>query len=313
MLQVLEERNIPELEVLPVASERSKGNNITYAGKRYEVITPSQLEGEEVAYALLSAGSAFALEAAPALAARGIICIDNSSAFRMDEDVPLVVPAVNPQALELIPRGIIANPNCSTIQLVVVLQALSVAFGLERVVVTTFQAVSGSGYAALQQLAGEGEGREVRKVYPHPIYNNVLPHIDVFEGDGYTKEEHKIMNETRKILSLHQLLITATAVRVPIEHSHSISLNVQLSHDADLEDIRGAIKEQPLLVLEDNPEENLYPQPLSATDKDEVFVGRIRRDTSAPNSFNLWVVADNLRRGAASNSVDILQKLISTK
>jgi len=310
MLTVLEERNIPITELLPVASESSVGRTIRFKDKEFRVIGMEKAVSLKPDFALFSAGGSTSLEWAPKFAEVGTIVIDNSSAWRMDENVPLVVPEVN---LNEVSRDskIIANPNCSTIQLVVALKPLHDAFTLKRVVVSTYQSVSGTGKAAVLQLEEEENGKTASApAYHYPIHRNCIPHCDVFLENGYTKEEMKLVHESRKILGIPDLKVTATAVRVPVDGGHSESVNVSFEKPATVEDIRWALSKAEGIVLQDDPESNLYPMPLLAHKKDEVFVGRIRKDESAENTFNLWIVADNLRKGAATNAVQILEKLI---
>ena len=311
MLRVLEEHQFPVSNLIPAASERSAGKHVTFRGAQHVVRTMQETLDARPDVALFSAGGEVSREWAPKFAAAGITVIDNSSAFRMDPEIPLIVPEVNAHALRPEHR-IIANPNCSTIQMVVVLQPLHAQFSLRRVVVSTYQSVSGTGYKALDQLEAETWNRlhpeaprEVRRVYPHPIDLNVLPHIDVFLEDGYTKEEQKMMQETRKIMGLPELAITATTVRIPVIGGHSESVNAEFHHPLALHAVREILQAAPGVVLRDEPAQNSYPTPLEAQGKDEVFVGRLRLDASQSNALNLWIVADNLRKGAATNAVQI--------
>ena len=311
LIQVLEERNIAVTEFIPVASANSAGKQILFQGKPYTVLTPEQALKLKPQIALFSAGGGTSLEWAPKFAAIGCYVIDNSSAWRMEEGIPLVVPEINADRIQP-DTGIIANPNCSTIQMVMVLQPLLQRYGLKRVVVSTYQSVTGTGQKAVEQLFAERAGREdFEAVYPHPIDLNVLPHIDVFTPNGYTKEEMKMINETRKILSQPELKITATTVRIPTMGGHSESVNVELGSAFDLEDVRQLLALTPGVIVQDDPSQLLYPMPLTAHDKDEVFVGRIRRDESLQNGLNFWVVADNLRKGAATNAVQIAQSILA--
>ncbi len=311
LIQVLEEREFPISEFIPVASARSAGKTIRYKDRDYTVITPEQALEKKPQIALFSAGGNTSLEWAPQFAERGCYVIDNSSAWRMQAHIPLVVPEINAHSLSPEAR-IIANPNCSTIQMVLVLQPMQQAYGLKRVVVSTYQSVTGTGQQAVEQLFEERTGKPATKpVYPHAIDLNVLPHIDVFTPNGYTKEEMKMILETRKIMGLSDLKITATTVRIPTMGGHSESLNVELETAFDLEDVRQLLSQAPGVILQDEPAENLYPMPLTAHEKDEVFVGRIRRDESVQHGLNMWVVADNLRKGAATNAVQIAQTLIA--
>jgi aspartate-semialdehyde dehydrogenase len=309
MLQVLAERQFPVSELIPVASANSVGKEISFLGKSYTVQSLSNAVLAKPDIALFSAGGSISKEWAPKFAENGTYVIDNSSAWRMDPLVPLIVPEVNPEHLE--PHHfIIANPNCSTIQMVMALKPLHDLYQLNRVVVSTYQSVTGTGQAAVTQLLDEREGRETSPVYPHKIDFNVLPHIDVFLESGYTKEEEKMMLETKKILGLPQLKITATTVRVPTLGGHSESINVSFHKEPNLMAVRQALSNFPGVVVQDIPEENIYPMPISAHDKDAVFVGRLRLDLSIENGLNMWVVADNLRKGAATNAVQIAEKLI---
>lgn len=302
MLGALEKGNFPVSRLVPLASAQSKGRTLAFEGRQYEVQEVSQAAFEGADLALFAAGGAVSLKWAPVAAAMGALVVDNSSAFRMEKDVPLVVPEVNPEDLR--PSGIIANPNCSTIQSVVALAPLR-PFDLRRVVYSSYQAVSGSGLRGLHDLENN-----TQNFYPHPIAGNLLPHIDSFTEDGYTKEEHKMINETRKILHLPQLAVTATTVRVPVPYGHGVSINVELERGFDMAEIRGALAAQPGLIVQDDPGKNLYPMPLYAAGRDEVFVGRIRRDFSVKNGLNLWVVADNVRKGAAVNAVQIARRVL---
>ena len=309
MLTVLEERSVPVTELYPVASEASVGRTIRFKGNEVRVISMEQAISLKPDFALFSAGGSTSLEWAPKFAEVGTIVIDNSSAWRMEPNIPLVVPEVNLSTTESGSK-IIANPNCSTIQLVVALAPLHKAFGLKRVVVSTYQSVSGTGKAAMLQLEEEENGGTASKpAYHYPIHRNCIPHCDIFLDNGYTKEEMKLVNESRKILGIPDLKLTATAVRVPVDGGHSESVNVSFEKPATVEDIRSILSKAEGIVLQDNPESNLYPMPLLAHKKDEVFVGRIRKDESEENAFNMWIVADNLRKGAATNAVQILEKL----
>lgn len=309
MLQVLEERGISVDEFYPVASARSKGNLITFGGKQYPAITLEEAMDKEIDVALFSAGGSVSKEWAPKLAAKGTYVIDNSSAFRMEDGIPLVVPQINMDAANE-DTYIIANPNCSTIQMVMALAPLHKAFGIKRVVISTYQSVTGTGKAAVEQMEEERENGEASEmVYPHKIDKNCIPHCDVFLDNGYTKEEMKLVNETQKILGDDSIALTATAVRVPVVGGHSESINVEFDKEADEQKIIELLQSVEGLVVQDDVANNVYPTPLNAMDKDEVFVGRIRRDYSQNNTFNFWIVADNLRKGAATNAVEILQHL----
>lgn len=308
-LKVLEERNLPIEEIYFFSSARSAGSTITFNGKDYvvEELTETSFD-RGIDIALFSAGGSTSEKFSPIAASKGCIVIDNSSAWRMDPTVPLVVPEVNPQDIAW-NKGIIANPNCSTIQAVVALKPLHDKYKIKRIVYTTFQAVSGAGMKGYTDLE-EGLKGEAPKKFPHPIANNVLPHIDVFLDNGYTKEEEKMINETRKILGDQSLRITATTVRVPVFNGHSESINVEFEKPYDLEELKEVLRNAPGVIVQDDPKNNVYPLPIYASGKDETFVGRIRRDESVESGVNLWVVADNIRKGAATNAVQIAQELI---
>ncbi len=314
MLAILEERKFPCKEVLCLASERSEGKRVHFRGKQLtvKVLREDSFEGVDVA--LFSAGASRSLEFAPAAVRSGAVVVDNSSAFRMDPDTPLVVPEVNPHAISQ-HKGIIANPNCSTIQMVVVLKPLHDVACIKRIVVSTYQAVSGTGKKAMNELAKQTTDllnfqQIEREVYPHQIAFNCLPHIDSFLENGYTKEEMKMVNETRKILEDDGIAITATTVRVPVFHSHSESVNIETERPLTAEEARRILSEAPGVVVVDNPEGNSYPLAIDAAGKDEVFVGRVRGDFSVPHGLNMWIVADNLRKGAALNAIQIAEMLL---
>ena len=308
MLRVLEERNFPVTELLPVASERSWGKKVTFQGKEWTVMSAADAIARKPALAIFSAGGAASGELAPQFAAVGCRVVDNSSYWRMDPSVPLVVPEINPDAIG--PENyIIANPNCSTIQMVLPLAPLHKAFGIKRIVVSTYQSVTGAGQRGIEQLEAERAGGTGSK-FPHQIDLNILPHIDSFLPDGYTKEEMKMVNETRKILGDSSIAVSATTVRVPVKGGHSESVNIEFRKPFDLDEARRLMADMPGVVLQDKPEENLYPMPITAWEKDEVFVGRIRRDPSVENGLNLWCVSDNLRKGAATNAVQIAEVLL---
>ena len=308
-LKVLKERNFPVEKLYLYASANSAGKKIEFNGTEYTVM---ELKDENIAndidIALFSAGGGVSLEYAPKFKAKDAVVIDNSSAWRMDKNIPLVVPEANPEALKNHP-GIIANPNCSTIQVMPVLKVLQEKYGLKRVIYSTYQAVAGSGQKGLNDLEANLKG-EPSKGYPHQIAFNVLPHIDVFLDNGYTKEEEKMINETRKILNLPNLKVTATCVRVPIRFGHAVSVNVELEKPFELEDVINAFEEKEGIVVQNDGKNNVYPMPINAQDTDEVYVGRIRKDFSADNALNLWVVADNIRKGAATNTIQIAETLI---
>ena len=308
-LKVLEEKKLPISEYVFFASSNSAGKEIIFQNKKYIVRELNEHSFDEgFDFAIFSAGSDTAKKYAPIASSHGCIVIDNSSAFRMDKNVPLVVPEVNPEEIKN-NKGIIANPNCSTIQAVVPLKALDNKYGIKRIVYSTYQAVSGAGRCGLDDLENGAKGIAPKK-FAHPIYNNCLPHIDVFLDNGYTKEEEKMINETRKILKKPDLKVTATCVRVPVANSHSESINVELENNFELSDVVDTLKEYPGIVLLDDTQNNVYPIATIANNHDEVYVGRIRRDESVENGLNLWVVADNIRKGAASNAVQIVEKLI---
>ena len=308
MLQVLEERNFPVTELLPVASERSWGKKVQFKGREWTVISADEAISRRPALAIFSAGGAVSAELAPRFAAVGAYVVDNSSQWRMDPAVPLVVPEINADALTKDAR-IIANPNCSTIQMVLPLAPLHRKYGIKRIVVSTYQSVTGAGQKGKDQLLAERDGGSGTK-FPHRIDLNVIPHIDSFLPDGYTKEEAKMMNETRKILADPSIAVSATTVRVPVMGGHSESVNIEFQRPYDLADVRSILSSTPGVTVLDDPAANLYPMPLDAWEKDDVFVGRIRRDSSIENGLNLWCVSDNIRKGAATNAVQIAQALI---
>ena len=308
-IQVLEEFNLPISEYVFFCSSRSAGQKIKFMGKEYitrELKEDSFDEGFD--FAIFSAGGDTSKKFSPIAASKGCVVVDNSSAFRMDPNVPLVVPEVNIEdAYEN--KGIIANPNCSTIQAVVPLKPLDDKYKIKRIVYSTYQAVSGAGKSGVDDFNNTSKGLEPKK-FPHPIYNNCLPHIDVFLDNGYTKEEMKMINETRKILHRPDLKITATTVRVPVLNSHSESINIEFENDFDLNEVRSILKNYPGIIVEDEPNSNIYPLATKASEHNEVFVGRIRRDESVDFGLNIWVVADNIRKGAATNAIQIVEKLI---
>ena len=315
MLRVLEERGFPVTSLVPLASARSVGRQIDYLGKPCEVreLTPDSFE--DVQIALFSAGGSRSREFAPAAVEAGAVVIDNSSAYRMDDAVPLVVPEVNEGAIEE-HSGIIANPNCVAAPLVVALKPLAEAAGLERVVLASYQSVSGTGVAAIDELTAQSSGNLAGdepppEVYPQPIAFNALPHIDVFNDDGYTGEETKVMNETRKILGLPDLPVSATCVRVPVFRSHSMAVQIETRDKIEAEDARRALMASPGVVLADDPDNGLYPTPRQAEGRDEVFVGRIRNDSSHPRGLAMWISSDNLRKGAATNAVQIAESVVT--
>ena len=309
-LEVLEEKQLPIENYYMFASARSAGKVINFMGKDYvvEELTPTCFDGKDIDIALFSAGGSVSKTYAPIAAEKGIVVIDNSSAWRMEPDVPLVVPEVNPEEI-LNHKGIIANPNCSTIQAVVALKPLYDKYGIKRIVYSTYQAVSGAGVAGYNDLENGIKG-EAPKKFPHPIFSNCIPHIDSFLDNGYTKEEMKMIEETKKILKDNSLRITATTVRVPVFNGHSESINVELKKEFDLDELKNLLANAPGVEVIDDPTNNQYPMPINSNGKDQVFVGRIRRDESVDNGVNLWVVADNIRKGAATNTVQIAEKLI---
>jgi len=309
MLEVLAERKLPITELLLVASERSVGKEMVFEGKTHTVIGLETAVEARPDIALFSAGGSTSLEWAPKFAAVGTTVIDNSSAWRMEQDKKLIVPEIN--ADQLTPEDkIIANPNCSTIQMVMALAPLHKAFGIKRIVISTYQSITGTGVKAVEQLNNEMEGTSGTMAYPHPIHKNALPHCDVFMENDYTKEEMKLVYETHKILGDSSIGITATAIRIPVVGGHSESVNLEFEKPYTLDEIRRLLEQTPGVVVLDNPEKNAYPMPIHAEGKDEVFVGRIRRDESVENAVNLWIVADNLRKGAATNTIQIAEYLI---
>jgi len=309
MLQVLAERDFPISELLLVASERSVGKTLTYKGEEHTVIGLADAVAAQPDIAIFSAGGDTSLEWAPKFAEVGTTVIDNSSAWRMDPTKKLVVPEINASELTAEDK-IIANPNCSTIQLVMVLDPLHKKYGMKRVVVSTYQSVSGTGLKAVQQMENEAAGIEGDMAYPYPINRNALPHCDVFLENGYTKEEMKLAREPQKILDDRTFSVTATAVRIPTAGGHSESVNIEFLNDFELAEVRQLLSETPGVVVQDNTDTNTYPMPMFAHGKDDVFVGRIRRDETQPNTLNMWIVADNLRKGAATNAVQIAEYLV---
>jgi aspartate-semialdehyde dehydrogenase len=310
MMQVLEERKFPVGRLLPLASARSAGSRVDFAGKSWavEVLSEESLRKAAAPIALFSAGASVSRQFAPVAASFGTLVIDNSSAFRMDPDTPLVVPEVNAEAI-FANRGIIANPNCSTIQMVVVLHPLHQKYHIRRVVVSTYQSVTGAGKAGYDQLQRElAGGTGGVKKFPHPIAMNCLPHIDTFDPEGYTKEERKMMAETQKIMGDAGIRVTATCVRVPVVGGHSEAVNIEFDSPFELEEVRKILSATPGVIVMDEPGDNRYPMPITSHERDEVFVGRIRRDSSVANGLNLWIVADNLRKGAATNAVQIAEE-----
>lgn len=311
MLQVLEERKFPVSELIPVASASSVGREVQFNGKAWKVVSMEDAIAAAPDLALFSAGGSVSKEFAPLFAEKGTFVVDNSSAWRMEPGIPLVVPEVNSDALSN-EKHIIANPNCSTIQMVVALKPLHDRYKIRRIVVSTYQSITGTGQKAVAQMTAEREGAsEVPMVYPYRIDQNILPHIDVFMDNGYTKEEMKMVKETKKIMGDEGIAVTATTVRVPTTGGHSESINVEFENEFDLEEVKSLLAKAPGLVLQDDVSANIYPMPIWSHDKDEVFVGRLRRDESQPKTLNMWVVADNLRKGAATNAVQIAEALLN--
>ena len=309
MLKTLEERNFPVTELIPVASERSVGKKITYKGKEYTVVGLQTAVDMQPDIALFSAGGDTSLAWAPKFAEVGTTVIDNSSAWRMDASKKLIVPEINANTLTAADK-IIANPNCSTIQMVVALAPLHKKYKIKRLVISTYQSITGTGVKAVQQLENEYKGEKGEMAYPYPIHKNAIPHCDVFEENGYTKEEMKLVRETHKILDDRTIGITATAVRIPVVGGHSECINIEFEREFDVAKIRKLLNESSGVTVQDNLDTNTYPMPIYAHGKDDVFVGRIRRDLSQPNTLNMWIVADNLRKGAATNTIQIAEYLI---
>lgn len=309
MLKVLEERNFPLTELIPVASEKSVGKEITFKGKKYAIVSMDTAISMRPDIAIFSAGGSTSLESAPRFAEVGTTVIDNSSAWRMDPSKKLVVPEVNAHELSIDDK-IIANPNCSTIQMVVVLKPLHDKYKIKRVVVSTYQSVTGTGVKAVEQMMNERKGVDGPMAYPYQIDLNVIPQIDVFTDNGYTKEEMKMINETRKIMSDDSIRLTATTVRIPVMGGHSESVNIEFENEFDLAEAREILEKTKGVIVVDDIANLKYPMPKDAHEKDEVFVGRIRRDESMPNTLNMWIVADNLRKGAATNAVQIAEYLV---
>ncbi|WP_423900627.1 aspartate-semialdehyde dehydrogenase, partial [Capnocytophaga leadbetteri] len=312
MLEVLKEHNFPVTELIPVASEKSIGKKINFKGKEYSVIGLEQAVSLKPDVALFSAGASVSKEWAPRFAQVGTTVVDNSSAWRMDETKKLVIPEINADVLTKDDK-IIANPNCSTIQMLVALAPLQAKYGIKRIVVSTYQSITGTGVKAVRQLENEYKGEKGEMAYHYPIHRNAIPHCDVFEENGYTKEEMKLVRETKKILRDDTIAVTATAVRIPVVGGHSESINVELKTDFSIDEVRALLAKSAGIKVQDNTDTNTYPMPIYAHGKDEVFVGRIRRDESQANTLNLWVVADNLRKGAATNTIQIAEYLIAHK
>jgi len=309
MLNVIEERNFPYDELLLVASARSVGKKISFRDKEYTVIGMQEAVDQKPDIAIFSAGGGTSLEWAPKFEAAGTTVIDNSSAWRMSPDHKLIVPEINGHELKSTHK-IIANPNCSTIQMVIALAGLHKHYTLKRIVVSTYQSVTGTGKDAVDQLMNERKGVEGPMAYPYPIDLNVLPHIDVFLENGYTKEEMKMVNETKKIFSDPDILVTATTVRIPVMGGHSESVNVEFHNEFEMEEVLKILTETPGVIVQDDPANNIYPMPINAHGRDEVFVGRLRIDETQPRTLNMWIVADNLRKGAATNAVQIAEYLV---
>ncbi|MBR98648.1 MAG: aspartate-semialdehyde dehydrogenase [Flavobacteriaceae bacterium] len=312
MLNVLEEKKLPFSEIIPVASEKSVGKKINYANKKYFVVSIDNAFDKKPNYVLFSAGSNISLKWAPKFAEIGSTVIDNSSAWRMDNSKKLIIPEINGHVLNKEDR-IISNPNCSTIQMLMVINPIHRKYGIKRIIISTYQSVTGTGQKAINQLKIESVGENAKMIYPHPIYQNALPHCDSFEKDGYTKEELKLERETCKILNTREIAISATAVRIPVIGGHSESINLELKNPFEIKDIKEILNNTPGVIVQDDPKNNIYPMPITAKGKDDVFVGRIRRDFSCENSLNLWIVADNLRKGAATNTIQILEYLLNKK
>jgi aspartate-semialdehyde dehydrogenase len=308
MLKILEERNFPISELIPVASERSVGKEISFKNNNYKVVSLQDAVNAKPDIALFSAGGSTSLEWAPKFAEVGTTVVDNSSAWRMDHTKKLIVPEINANTLTKEDK-IIANPNCSTIQMVLVLAPLHSKYKIKRLVISTYQSITGTGVKAVKQLENELAGVKGEMAYPYPIHQNALPHCDVFENNGYTKEEMKLVRETQKILDDRTIAVTATAVRIPTAGGHSESVNIEFETDFDVNEVRQILNNTEGVTVQDNPDVNVYPMPIYANGKDDVFVGRIRRDESQPNSLNMWIVSDNLRKGAATNAVQIAEYL----
>jgi aspartate-semialdehyde dehydrogenase len=312
MIRVLEERNFPVTELIPVASEKSVGKKVTFRGKDYAVVGMQDAIDMKPQLAIFSAGGGTSKTWAPKFAEAGTTVVDNSSAWRMEPNIKLVVPEVNAHVLTRTDK-IIANPNCSTIQMVVALVGMHKAYKVKRIVVSTYQSVTGTGKKALDQLMNERKGIQGEMAYPHRIDMNALPHIDVFLDNGYTKEEMKMVNETRKIMEDDTIQVTATTVRVPVVGGHSEAVNVEFEREFELSDVRKILEETPGVIVMDDPRNNIYPTPIISQNRDEVFVGRIRRDETQPKTLNMWVVSDNLRKGAATNAIQIAEYMVEKK
>jgi len=309
MLEILEERNFPVGKLLPAASAQSAGKTISFMGRKHKILNITEALDENPDIALFSAGSDVSLQWAPLFADKGCMVIDNSSAWRMDRNVPLVIPEINLSSIKAGNR-IIANPNCSTIQLLMVMAPLHRAYGIKRMLISTYQSVTGTGKKAVEQLENEIKGIKGEMAYPHPIFMNCLPHCDTFLDNGYTREEMKLVNETMKILDDTGIKISATAVRVPVLGGHSESVNAEFRREFELEELRSLLRETRGVIVRDEPGENIYPMSIDARGKDEVFVGRIRKDFSCDNALNMWIVADNIRKGASTNAIQIAEHFL---
>jgi aspartate-semialdehyde dehydrogenase len=312
MIKVLEERKFPVTEFIPVASEKSIGKMVTFKGKEYAVVGMQTAIDRKPDIAVFSAGSGTSKSWAPKFAEAGTTVVDNSSAWRMEPEIKLVVPEVNAHVLRREDK-IIANPNCSTIQMVVALTGIHKAYRIKRVVVSTYQSVTGTGKKAVDQLMNERKGIQGEMIYPHKIDLNALPHIDIFLDNGYTKEEMKLVNETRKIMGDDSIRVTATTVRIPVIGGHSEAVNVEFEKEFDIAEVRRILENTPGVIVMDDPKNNIYPMPIVSHNRDEVFVGRLRRDESQPKTLNMWVVSDNLRKGAATNAIQIAEYLVEKK
>jgi len=312
MLQVLSERNFPHSDLILVASEKSVGKKIIFNNMPHEVVSLNSAIDLGPDIALFSAGGETSLKWAPKFAKKGCTVIDNSSAWRMDPSKKLIIPEINANLLNSEDK-IIANPNCSTIQLLIAIAPLHRNYGIERLVISTYQSITGTGVKAVKQLENELNGEKGEMAYPHPILNNAIPHCDSFQENGYTKEEMKLVNETHKILNDYSIGITATAVRIPVVGGHSESVNITLKNNTSLDDFKSLLSSTDGIIIKDSPENNSYPMPMYSEGSDNVYVGRIRKDFSKLNSFNLWIVSDNLRKGAATNTVQIAEFLIQNK
>lgn len=312
MMNILEERQFPLTEIIPAASERSAGKEITFRGRAVKIVSVGDAVEAKPEFAIFSAGASVSKEWAPVFAANGTVVIDNSSAWRMDKEIPLVVPEINSHVIRKGDR-IIANPNCSTIQMVMALAPLHRKYRIRRIVVATYQSVTGTGVEAVRQMENERKGISGKMIYPHPIDLNCFPHGGAFQEDGYTSEEQKLMDETRKILEDQSIMVTATAVRIPVVGGHSEAVNVEFEKEFDIDEVKALISGFPGNVIHDDPSRNEYPMPIMAHNRDEVFVGRIRRDLSREKCLNLWVVSDNIRKGAATNTIQIAEYMLENK